>query len=143
MEKISPSRPLKRTVICVALLLICASAVAAYFYSTHKNKPHKSQELVQSKINFDVDENSCNKRISDLMKTDTTKMVPLDAAKVLGARGNCLLELGRNTEALKTYNQMQKLCGQQTEDNRCGQVALFGIHSAEDALKSETKVPGQ
>jgi uncharacterized membrane protein len=144
MGETQAKRPNSIVYIVVTLILVCGLAGAGVYWLKHKNKPKQSTTAyIQSKINFDVSKANCNKRLLDLVHTDVSKLSALDGAKILSQRGNCYSELGRYEDALKTYQEMQKLCAKQTEDSRCAQVALYGIQDAKAALDSQTGAPGQ
>jgi uncharacterized protein HemX len=130
-----PKRSKNLIIIVVAVIAACGLAGAGIYFVQHHNKPKKlPQNYVQSKIKFNVGENSCKSRINDLTKTDVSKVKPLDAAKILNQTGNCYFELGQYQKANETYQRMQKYCQQQTEDMRCGSIAADGIQNAKDAM---------
>jgi hypothetical protein len=138
-----PKRSKKPINIVTTVVLLCILVVAAIYFLHFRHKASKpSTNYVQQKINFKVDYNNCKSHLSELAKTNTSKLDALSAAQIYSQLGNCYLMLGQNQNALESYQSMLKYCNQQMRFSECANVATNDIQIAKDAIKSsETQAP--
>jgi uncharacterized membrane protein len=139
-----PKRPRELVKIVLSVILVCALAGVALYFIHFRHKPNTSSaNLVQQKINFNVDENNCKNHIVDLAKTDISKLSALQAAQIYSQRGNCYLTLGQNKDALQAYESMLTSCNQQTQFSGCSTAATNDIQIARDAINASGGPPKQ